>query len=57
MLRIQWSKRHGWNNPRITPLQNFQMHPGKQLTQSTLDIFKNFPEIEVFEKMSKSCPC
>ena len=45
MLRIQWSKGQGWNHPRITPLQNFQMHPGnKQFTKSYtyLNTLKDF---------------
>ena len=54
MLRIQWSKRQGWNHPRITPLQNFQMHPGKQFTITwTLCISKYYFQEQKFCTMPK----
>ena len=31
MLRIPWTVEGGWGNPRITPLEPFQMHPGAKV--------------------------
>ena len=31
MLTIEWSEEHGWASPRISPLQNFSIHPAAKV--------------------------
>lgn len=40
MLRIKWCKNQGWNQPRITPLENFQMHPAAKVLHYAQELFE-----------------
>ena len=37
LLRATWTKDEGWGNPRITPFENFSIHPAAKVKYFNLD--------------------
>ena len=40
MLRIHWTQNQGWSEPKITPLQHFQMHPAAKALHYAQEIYE-----------------
>jgi branched-chain amino acid aminotransferase len=40
MLRIRWTQTEGWGAPRITPLEDFSMHPAAKVLHYAQELFE-----------------
>ena len=40
MLRIKWTRRHGWDIPRISPFEDFKMHPAAKVLHYAQELFE-----------------
>ncbi|GFS88580.1 branched-chain-amino-acid aminotransferase, cytosolic [Nephila pilipes] len=40
MLQIEWTQSNGWGKPEITPLHDFQMHPGAKVLHYGQAVFE-----------------
>lgn len=40
MFRVTWKAKEGWTTPRITPLENFSMHPGAKVLHYAQELFE-----------------
>lgn len=40
MLRVKWTQDGGWDDPKIVPFQNFEMHPGAKVLHYAQELFE-----------------
>ncbi len=38
MLEVDWTSEGGWGKPRISPLQNFSMHPAAKVFHYAVEV-------------------
>ncbi|TRY80015.1 hypothetical protein TCAL_06570, partial [Tigriopus californicus] len=40
MLKVRWTANEGWHQPKITPFENFSMHPGAKVLHYAQELFE-----------------
>jgi branched-chain amino acid aminotransferase len=52
MLEVDWSTDAGWTRPVLSPLHNFQLHPGSKVLHYAIELFEGMKAYVSFWKGS-----
>ena len=47
MLRITWSKKDGWSNPKISPITHISLHPAAKVLHYAEELYEGMKVIKV----------